>query len=130
MGARLLNATQLSILLTVGPDVYTPFILAPAAQAYTIDCYVPVDMACLQVAGVLSAGTVTGNLQRIRGGVTVSLTGLSAMALTNVLTTFNPTAPTDGTQQFTAGDILQITLSAPAGGAANLALSIQMQRNG
>lgn len=109
-----------------GPEDYAPFILAPAAQAYVIDTSIPFPMRLLNLAGVLT-GTVTANVQRVRSGVTVSVTGLSAVALTSTLSNTTPTAPSDGTDFFIQGDVLQVTLSSPVG-ASNLSLALRMLR--
>jgi Zn-dependent alcohol dehydrogenase len=112
--------------LIYGPEAYAPFILAPAAQAYVIDASIPFPMRLLNLAGVLT-GTVTANVQRTRSGVTVSVTGLSAVALTSTLSNTAPTSPSDGTDYFVQGDILQVTLSSPVG-ASNLSLDLRMLR--
>lgn len=112
--------------LIYGPEAYAPFILAPAAQVYVVDVSIPFPMRLLQVTTILT-GTVTVNVQRIRSGVTVSITGLSAIAATSTSLVSTPTAPSDGTDFLIQGDTLQVTLSAIVG-ASNLSLDFRMLR--
>lgn len=119
------NATQRAIERIYGPYDLTTFILAPGAQAYTLELYLPTNGKITQLVTVMSAGTLTLNLQRqVLGGGLVSVTGLSAVAVTT--TKLISTPPTDGTEYQTAGTILQVTLSAIAA-AANLAITVTIQ---
>ena len=119
------NFMTRSILKTVGPFVFSPFILVPAAQIYVLNAYVMVPFQLTLAAYYTSAGTLTINVQRIRAGATVSVTNLSALAATSTRATAAPT--TDGTQAFIVADTMQITISAIAGGV-NLAVLLACQR--
>lgn len=119
------NATQRAIERIYGPYDLTTFILAPAAQAYTLELYLPTNGKITQLATVLSAGTCTLNLQRqVLGGGLVSVTGLNAVAVTTTKLLSVP--PTDGTEYQTTGTIIQVTLSAIAA-AANMAITVTIQ---
>ncbi len=119
------NATQRAIERIYGPTDINTIILAPAAQAYALEIYMPSNCKITQLATILTAGTCTLNLQRqVLGGGLVSVTGLSAIAVTTVKQLSAP--PTDGTEYQTTGTIIQVTLSAIAA-AAGLSIAITLQ---
>ena len=120
------NAQQRAIRRIVGTETDAIFIAVPAGQVYVLDIAVPVNMSIKTLVCQLTAGTCTVNLQTVTvAGAATSVTGMNAIAATT--SRLSTAAPSDGTEFVAALKSLQITLSAIAG-AANLALSVTLQR--
>lgn len=120
-------AVNRAIRLIIGPEQYAPFVATPVAQAYQIDLAMPFNFKITQIIVVLSAGTLTLNLQtKIGTGALTSVTGMSAIAVTSTSQTI--LAPTDGTEWCPINTLMQMTLSALAATPANLAVAVRVQR--
>lgn len=97
---------------------YSGLILAPAAQAYQIDVYVPTGKQLVLIAAQLTAGTCTITITK--NGV--ALTSFAALACSTTRAT-GSLSTDDGTQNFVPGDKIGITVSAVVG-ATELAFSL------
>ena len=115
------NATQRAIARIAGNDTYTLFIEAATNKIFILDLAVPENMSIQSVTLKTLSGTVTVNVQKVVIGVTTSVTGVSAVAVTSVVQTIVPTV--DGSETLPSGSTLQITTSA---GAAPVDLSVSV----
>ena len=119
------NATQRAVIRYIGNDTYPIFVESPGNKIFILDLAVPTGMNVASVTAKTLSGTVTVNVQKVSGGVTTSLTGASAIAVTSTAAT---TAVTnDDNNVLAAGDTLQITTSAGAA-PVDLAVSVNFLR--
>lgn len=108
----LLSPTQRAVLRTLGEDGISGTIAVPANQDYVIFLFCPFDCNISGLETQTTAGTLTVALKV----ATVAVAGISAVAVSNVLTRTNPTANST-TTQVPAGSLINLTVSAVAGAA-------------
>ncbi len=119
------NPWERAIKRVLGKDAgYVGLVETAADKTYPIDIYVPTNKIITGVAFKTLSGTITAKLQK--NGV--DITGLTAIAVTNVRAVTNPTAPYNGTNSLVAGDVLTIITSGNAA-ALDLAFDIFAELN-
>lgn len=107
------NATQRAIQRINGNDTYTLLAEAPGNKIFILDLAVPTGMVVYSITAKTLSGTVTVNLQKVSGGVTTSLSGGGAVAVTSTAATTTLTV-NGANVNLAVGDTLQITTSAGA----------------
>lgn len=110
-----------------GPQPIDILVAAVADQDYTLIAYVTNYFQVLSLATILTSGTVTVAVKRVRDGVTTTVAGLSGLASSSTRATAD--ADGDSTSLFIPGDRLIITTSGNAAGV-DLSATVEVQPMG
>lgn len=127
MQSQLSNALQRAQHRIAGKQPVDILVEAPADQTYTLIAYVTSYFQVVSLAAVLASGTINVTVKRVRAGVTTTVAGLSALAVSNVRATDD--SDLDDTSLFIPGDTLVIVTDTNAAGV-DLSATVTVQPMG